>query len=265
MLIAIERRARVPIERRSKMEGIAGKVVIVTGASSGMGEAAARHLAARGASDVLAARRADRIETLAGELSQASGRAMAFAVDVSRREDMQRLAEATIERFGGIDVLVNNAGVMPLSPLERLKVDEWDHMIDVNLKGVLYGIAAVLPHMKERKAGHIITTASVAAYKVFPASAVYSATKHAVRALCEGLRMEVKPYNIRTTLVSPGAVKTELLEHISDKDVQSANQGYVDQVGIPADSYARVVAFAISQPDDVDINEVVFRPTAQEL
>jgi NADP-dependent 3-hydroxy acid dehydrogenase YdfG len=190
---------------------------------------------------------------------------MPFTADVSRREDMQRLAEATIERFGRIDVLVNNAGIMPLSPLDRLNIDEWDRMIDVNIKGVLYGIAAVLPHMQQRKAGHIITTASVAAHKVFAASAVYSATKFAVRALCEGLRMEVKPYNIRTTLVSPGAVKTELLQHISERDVQAANEGYVEQVGISADSYARVVAFAISQPDDVDINEVVFRPTAQEL
>lgn len=247
------------------MKGIEGKVVIVTGASSGLGEAAARHLVANGANVVLAARRSDRITALADELGRGHGRAMAFTADVARREDMQRLAEAAIERFGGIDVLVNNAGIMPLSPLEQLKVDEWDRMIDVNLKGVLYGIAAVLPHMQQRKAGHIITTASVAAHKVFHASAVYSATKYAVRALCEGLRMEVKPYNIRTTLVSPGAVKTELLEHISDADVQSTNRAYVNQVGLSADSYAKVVAFAISQPDDVDINEVIFRPTAQEL
>ena len=247
------------------MEGIEGKVVVVTGASSGMGEAAARHLVARGASVVMAARRSDRIESLADELRGSKGRAMAFTADVSRREDMQRLVEAAIVRFGGIDVLVNNAGIMPLSSLQQLKVDEWDRMIDVNLKGVLYGIAAVLPHMQQRKAGHIITTASVAAHKVFPASAVYSATKYAVRALCEGLRTEVKPYNIRTTLVSPGAVRTELLEQISDGDVKSANQAFVDQVGISADSYARVVAFAISQPDDVDINEVIFRPVAQEL
>jgi NADP-dependent 3-hydroxy acid dehydrogenase YdfG len=138
-------------------------------------------------------------------------------------------------------------------------------MIDVNLKGALNGIAAALPYMKDQKSGHIISTASVAAYKVFPASAVYSATKFAVRALSEGLRQEVKPFNIRTTVISPGAVRTELLEHISETDIQSANQDYVGQVGIPAETYARMVAFAINEPADVDVNEIVFRPTAQEL
>ncbi len=244
---------------------IAGKVIIITGASSGMGEAAARHLAAQGATVVLAARRSDRIDAIAEEITKAGGKAVAFATDVTRPSDMQKVAAAAMEAFGRIDVLVNNAGVMPLSPIERLKIDEWDRMIDVNLKGVLYGVAAVLPHMQAQKSGHIINTASVAAYKVFPGSAVYSATKFAVRGLTEGLRQEVKPYNIRTTLISPGAVKTELLEQISDKDVQSANQDYVGRVGISADSYARVAAFAISQPEDVDINELVFRPTAQEL
>jgi NADP-dependent 3-hydroxy acid dehydrogenase YdfG len=154
---------------------------------------------------------------------------------------------------------------MPLSPLERLKVDEWNQMIDVNLRGVLHGIAAALPYMKEQKSGHIIITASVAAYYVFPGSAVYSATKFALRGLSEGLRREVKPYDIRTTLISPGAVTTELLNHISEQDVQAANQDYVGKVGIPAESYARMVAFAVSQPEDVDVNEIVFRPTAQEL
>ena len=245
--------------------GIEGKVVIITGASSGMGEAAARHLADLGATVVVAARRTERIDRLVAKIVDTGGKALAVATDVTRREDLQRLADVTVERFGRIDVLVNNAGVMPLSPLEGLKIDEWDHMIDVNLKGVLYGIAAVLPVMKRQKSGHIITTASVAGHKVFHASAVYSATKFAVRALSEGLRQEVKPYNIRTTIVSPGAVSTELLDHISDKDVQAANQEYVGKVGVPAASFARVVAFAISQPDDLDINEVVFRPTAQEL
>lgn len=244
---------------------IAGKVIIITGASSGMGEAAARHLAAQGATVVLAARRSDRIDALAEAITKAGGKALAVATDVTSPVDMRKLAAAAMDAFARIDVLVNNAGVMPLSPIERLKIDEWDRMIDVNLKGVLYGIAAVLPRMQAQKSGHIINTASVAAYKVFPGSAVYSATKFAVRGLTEGLRQEVKPYNIRTTLISPGAVKTELLEQISDKDVQSANQDYVGRVGISADSYARVAAFAISQPEDVDINELVFRPTAQEL
>jgi len=154
---------------------------------------------------------------------------------------------------------------MPLSPIECLNLDEWDQVININFNGVLYGIAAVLPYMKEQKSGHIITTASVAAYKVFPASAVYSATKYAVRALSEGLRQEVKPYNITTTVISPGAVKAELLKHISDKDVQSVNQDYVSRVGVSPESYARMVAFAVSQPEDVDVNELVFRPTAKEL
>lgn len=162
-------------------------------------------------------------------------------------------------------MLINNAGVMPLSPIEQRKFDEWDQMIDVNLRGVLHGIAAALPYMKEQKSGHIINTASVAGHKVFAASAVYSATKFAVRALSEGLRQEVKPHNIRTTIISPGAVLTELLDHISDKDVQAANRDYVGQVGIPADSYARLVAFVMSQPEEVDVNEIIFRPTAQDL
>ncbi len=244
---------------------IAGKVILITGASSGMGEAAARHLGAQGANVVLAARRSDRIDALAEAITKAGGKALAVATDVTSPVDVRKLAAAAMDAFARIDVLINNAGIMPLSPIERLKIDEWDRMIDVNLKGVLYGIAAVLPYMQAQQSGHIINTASVAAYKVFPGSAVYSATKFAVRGLTEGLRQEVKPHNIRTTLISPGAVKTELLEQISDKDVQSANQEYVGRVGISADSYARVAAFAISQPEDVDINELVFRPTAQEL
>jgi NADP-dependent 3-hydroxy acid dehydrogenase YdfG len=246
-------------------DNIAGKVIVITGASSGMGEAAARHLAAKGASVALAARRTDRIETVAAEINQAGGKALAVATDVTRLEDVRRLVDTAVETYGRIDVLINNAGVMPLSPVERLKTDEWDRMIDVNLKGALNGIAAALPYMKDQKSGHIISTASVAAYKVFPASAVYSATKFAVRALSEGLRQEVKPFNIRTTVISPGAVRTELLEHISETDIQSANQDYVGQVGIPAETYARMVAFAINEPADVDVNEIVFRPTAQEL
>lgn len=244
---------------------IEGKVIIVTGASSGLGEAAARHLAAEGASVVLAARRNDRIGMLANAITAAGGKAVSLATDVTNHRDMEKLAAMAVESFGKIDVLINNAGVMPLSPIERLKIDEWEQMINVNFKGVLYGIAAVLPYMKKQKAGHVISTASVAAYKVFPASAVYSATKYAVRALSEGLRQELKPYNIRTTIISPGAVKTELLQHISDLDVQTVNQEYVSRVGVSPESFARMVAFAVSQPEDVDVNELVFRPTAQEL
>ena len=244
---------------------IAGKVIVITGASSGMGAAAARHLASKGGSVVLGARRADRIEALAAEIASTGGRATSVVTDVTRQGDVKRLVETAVETYGRIDVLINNAGVMPLSPLERLKVDEWDQMIDVNLKGVLYGIAAALPYMKQQKSGHIINLSSVAGHKLFGGSAVYSATKFGVRAVSEGLRQEVKPYNIRTTIISPGAVKTELLDHISEKDVQKANQDYVGQVGVPAETFARLVDFAISQPEDVDINEILFRPTAQEL
>jgi NADP-dependent 3-hydroxy acid dehydrogenase YdfG len=246
-------------------ENIAGKVIVITGASSGMGEAAARHLAAQGATVVLGARRIERLERLVAEITAAGGKALAVATDVTERGQVQRLVDAAVESFGKIDVLINNAGIMPLSPLDRLKVDEWDRMIDVNLKGVLYGIAAALPHMQERKSGHIINLSSVAGHKLFGGSAVYSATKFGVRALSEGLRQEVKPHNIRTTIISPGAVKTELLEHISEADIQKANQDYVGEVGVPADSFARIVAFVISQPDELDINEVLFRPTSQEL
>ena len=247
------------------MDNVKGKVVVITGASSGLGEAAARQLAAQGALLAVAARRMDRIEALVADIRNAGGEAIACAADVAKRDDMQKLVDAAVKTFGRIDVVVNNAGVMPLSPMERLKVDEWDRMIDVNLRGVLHGIAAALPYMKAQKSGHIITTASVAGHKVFPGSAVYSATKFAVRALCEGLRQEVKPYNIRTTVISPGAVTTELLDHITESDVQSANRDYVGKVGIPATTYARMVAFAINEPADVDVNEIVFRPTAQDL
>lgn len=244
---------------------IKGKVVVITGASSGMGEATANHLAALGAKVVLGARRTERLEALVEEITRKGGAARALATDVTSRSDVKALADIAVETFGRLDVLINNAGIMPLSPLTNLAVDEWDRMIDVNVKGLLYGIAAALPHMTRQKSGHIINTASVAGHLVFPASAVYSGTKFAVRAISEGLRQEVKAFNIRTTILSPGAVKTELLDHISDGQVQAANREFVDAVGIPADSYARMAAFAISQPDEVDINEIIFRPTAQQL
>ena len=244
---------------------IEGKVVVITGASSGIGEATARHLADQGAKVVLGARRLDRLETLVKDIEARGGAARALATDVTSRGDVQALVDAAVEQFGRVDVLINNAGIMPLSPLANLAVDEWDRMIDVNVKGVLYGIAAALPHMIRQKSGHIINTSSVAGHLIFPASAVYSGTKFAVRAISEGLRQETKGHNIRTTILSPGAVKTELLDHISDPDVQEANRTYVGAVGIPADSYARMAAFAISQPDEVDVNEILFRPTRQEL
>ncbi|HDH7848988.1 SDR family oxidoreductase (plasmid) [Klebsiella pneumoniae] len=244
---------------------IKDKVIIITGASSGMGEAAARHLATKGAKVVLAARRSSRIDALAKEINEQGGTAMAIATDVTREDDVKKLVDTTVSQWGRIDVLINNAGVMPLSPLDQVKVSEWNQMIDVNLRGVLHGIAAALPYMKAQKSGHIINTASIAGHLVFPASAVYSATKYAVRALTEGLRKETCAYNVRATIISPGAVSTELLEHISDKDVQAVNQEYVGKVGVPPETYARMVAFAISEPEDVGINEIIFRPTAQDL
>jgi NADP-dependent 3-hydroxy acid dehydrogenase YdfG len=247
------------------MENIEGRVVVITGASSGLGEATARHLSSLGASVVLGARRVDRLHSLADELTRRGGKALALATDVTRCDQVKQLADSAAEKYGRIDVMINNAGLMPQSLLERLKIDEWDRMIDVNIKGVLYGIAAALPHMKRQKAGHIINVSSVAGHKVRPGGTVYSATKHAVRVISEGLRQEVKPYNIRSTVISPGAVDTELPDTITDPDVSVAMRKFYDDFAIPADSFARAVAFAMSQPDDVDINEILFRPTRQEF
>jgi NADP-dependent 3-hydroxy acid dehydrogenase YdfG len=244
---------------------IDGKVVVITGASSGLGEATARHLAAQGATVVLGARRIDRLQALADELTRSGARVRVMATDVTDRGQVQRLVDGAVQAYGRIDVMLNNAGLMPQSPLERLKVDEWDRMIDVNIKGVLYGIAAALPHMKLQKSGHIINVSSVAGHKIRAGGAVYAATKHAVRALSEGLRQEVKAYNIRTTVISPGAVATELPDTISEPDVAATMRKMYDEIAIPADSFARVVAFAMSQPDDVDINEILYRPTRQEF
>jgi NADP-dependent 3-hydroxy acid dehydrogenase YdfG len=244
-------------------QNIDGKVVVITGASSGLGEATARHLAIEGAKLVLGARRLDRLQALAQELNL--GTDAAVETDVTDRAQVKRLVDAAVAAHGRIDVIVNNAGLMPHSPLERGKVDDWDRMIDVNLKGVLYGIAAALPHMTRQKSGHIINVSSVAGHKVRPGSAVYAATKAAVRMLSEGLRQEVKPYNIRTTIISPGAVQSELPQSITEADVAKGIQDFYTAYAIPADSFARMVAFAISQPEDVDVNEILFRPTAQEL
>jgi NADP-dependent 3-hydroxy acid dehydrogenase YdfG len=244
---------------------IEGKVVVITGASSGLGEASARLLAAERASVVLGARRQDRLQSLAGDINASGGRALAVTTDVTDRAQVKRLVDAAVQAYGRIDVMINNAGLMPQAPLERLKIDEWDRMIDVNLKGVLYGIAAALPYMQQQKSGHIINVSSVAGHKVGPGFAVYAATKHAVRALSEGLRQEVKPYNIRTTVISPGAVATELPNGVTDPAAAERIREFYAEVAIPADSFARTVVFAMSQPDDVDINEILFRPTRQEI
>jgi NADP-dependent 3-hydroxy acid dehydrogenase YdfG len=244
---------------------IKDKVVVITGASSGLAEATARFLSAQSASVVLGARRADRIQALAGELKGRGGKALAITTDVTHRDQVKKLVDAAVQSYGRIDVMINNAGLMPQSPLDRLKIDEWDRTIDVNIKGVLYGIAAALPHMKQQKAGHIINVSSVAGHKVRAGGAVYAATKHAVRALSEGLRQEVKPYNIRTTVISPGAVATELPSSITEPDVAENIHKFYEAFAIPADSFARAVAFAISQPEEVDVNEILFRPTRREL
>jgi NADP-dependent 3-hydroxy acid dehydrogenase YdfG len=243
---------------------IEGKVVVITGASSGLGEAAARHLSAQGARVVLGARRRDRIDALSSELHARGGEAIAMTTDVTSCEQVKKLVDAAVQACGRIDVMINNAGLMPQSPLDRLKIDEWDRMIDVNIKGVLYGIAAALQPMKQQKSGHIINVSSVAGHKVRAGGAVYAATKHAVRALSEGLRQEVKPYNIRTTVISPGAVATELPDSITEPDVAESFHKFYEEFAIPPDSFARTVAFAIGQPDDVDVNEILFRPTRQD-
>jgi len=244
-------------------EGIQDKVVIITGASSGLGQACARLLASQGAKVVMGARREDRIRDVAAELNAGGAQAVAVRTDVAQRADVERLADAALDAFGRIDVLINNAGVMPLSRLDALQVDEWEQMIDVNLRGVLYGIGAVLPHMKAQRSGHIINVASTAGHRVGPTTAVYSATKYAVRALSEGLRQEMAEYNVRSTIISPGAIATELLDGITDKAIaDQIRHAIVDSM--PAEAVAEAVAYAINQPQNIGINEILLRPTAQE-
>lgn len=246
-------------------DNISGKVIVITGASSGMGEATARDLAAKGARLALGARRQDRLDAIVNEIKDAGGEALAVATDVTRQEDVQKLVEAAKDAYGRVDVIFNNAGLMPLSPLESQRVDEWNQMIDVNMKGTLYGISAVLPIFKEQKSGHVINVSSVYGHKTVATGAVYCATKHAVRSLSEGLRQEVKDYNVRVTVISPGAVDTELTDHITEPELGDNVRDFVSQIAIPARTMADMVSFAISQPDNVDVNEVLFRPTAQPV
>ncbi len=248
------------------MSNIQDKVIVITGASSGLGEAAARHLAASGAKLVLAARRADRLETLVAEIEAKGGQAWAVTTDVAKRDDVENLIRQAVEKFGHVDVLINNAGVMPLAPMALRKVDEWDQMIDVNIKGTLYGIAAVLPGMQARKSGHIINLSSVAGLKVSGGlGTVYSATKFAVKAISEGLRTEVAGDNIRVTTLYPGAIDSELKHGSSDAASGSAMQAFYAANEIGADSIARAIAYAIEQPADVAINEITIRPTRQDF
>jgi len=198
-------------------------------------------------------------------LGRNGGKALTVLTDVTQYEQVKRLVDAAVQTYGRVDVMINNARLMPHSPLERLKIDDWDRMIDVNLKGVLYGIAAALPYMKQQKSGHIINVSSVAGHKVRPGSAVYAATKTAVLVISEGLRQEVKPYNIRTTVISPGAIATELPDSITEPDIAENIRKFVSEIALPAESFARAVAFAMSQPEDMDVNEILFCPTKQEL
>ncbi|MCF2540860.1 SDR family oxidoreductase [Streptomyces sp. FB2] len=237
------------------------KVVLITGASSGIGEATAHHLAAAGHQVMAGARRTDRLAELAEDVRAAGGVLDHHALDVTRRDSVESFVGAALDRYGRIDVLVNNAGVMPLSPMADLRVDEWDRMIDVNLRGTLHGIAAVLPRMREQGAGHIVNIASVAGHRVDPTAAVYCATKHAVRALSEGLRQETR--DIRVTLISPGFTQSELLDHGGAPEAQAAARTAAQHLAIPATAVAEAIGFALDQPAAVDVNEIVVRPTAQ--
>jgi NADP-dependent 3-hydroxy acid dehydrogenase YdfG len=242
---------------------IKGKVVVITGASSGIGEAIAKHLTSLGALVSLGARRKEKLDQLVDDIKASGGQAASFITDVTKREQVDALVKGTVDTFGKVDVIINNAGLMPLSKLENLRYEEWEKMIDTNIKGVLYGIGAALPIFKEQKSGHFINVSSVAGHRVGPGAAVYSATKFAVRALSEGLRQEVKPYNIRTTIISPGAIKTELPDTITDDKIRGTLQNVFD-IAISPESIARAVAYVIEQPEEFDVNEIILRPTAQQ-
>uniref|UniRef100_A0A832M3K8 SDR family oxidoreductase n=1 Tax=Oscillatoriales cyanobacterium SpSt-402 TaxID=2282168 RepID=A0A832M3K8_9CYAN len=242
------------------MLNVENKVVVITGASSGIGAATAKLLANNGAKVVLGARRLDRLEALAKEIHAAGGIAEYQSLDVTQRSQLEEIVQSAQHKFGQVDVLINNAGIMPLSALDQLKVDEWDRMIDINIKGVLYGIAAALPMMKAQKSGQIINLSSIGGHAVSPTAAVYCATKFAVGAISEGLRQEVGG-DIRVTIISPGVTESELADSITDETARSGMQAF-RKVSIPAEAIARAILFAIAQPDDVDVSEIIVRPTA---
>ncbi|RCG15667.1 SDR family NAD(P)-dependent oxidoreductase [Streptomyces diacarni] len=244
------------------MSEIEGKVVAITGASSGIGEATALLLAARGARLVLGARRSARLAGLVARIEEAGGTAVQIRTDVTRRDDLRALVALATESFGRLDVLVCNAGVGTISPLDDLRVDEWTHMVDVNVKGVLHGIGAALPVFRAQGTGHFVTTASTAAFRIVPTMAVYAGTKFAVRALCEGLRQEAGD-SLRVTTVSPGATATDFAEASTNSQVRAEIARVRDDIAIAPEAIARAIAFAIEQPADVDVNDIVVRPTAQ--
>ncbi|MFD6447721.1 SDR family oxidoreductase [Promicromonospora sp. NPDC060204] len=237
------------------------KVVLVTGASSGIGEATAVRLAAEGHDVVLAARRTDRLDAVAEKIRSDGGRAATLSLDVTDADAVRTAVDTVVQEHGRIDVIVNNAGVMPLSRLDALLVHEWDQMIDVNVRGLLHGIAAVLPHFRRQGGGHVVTVASVGAHEVYPTSAVYSATKFAAWAVTEGLRLESDP-GIRATTITPGTVESELADHVTDPGAAEYMRTFRRNL-IPADAIARAISFALAQPADVDVNEIIVRPAAQ--
>ena len=244
------------------MLNVENKVVAITGASSGIGEATAKLLAQNGAKVVLGARRTDKLEKLVKEIYSSGGTAEFKAVDVTDREDVKAFVEFVKDKFGRVDVIFNNAGVMPLSPMNALKVEEWDNMINVNIRGVLNGIAAGLPIMEAQGSGQIINTASIGAHVVVPTAAVYCATKYAVWAISEGLRQELQ--HIRVTTLSPGVVDTELGSDITDESSKGLLEDF-RKTALPSEAIARAVLYAVSQPDDVDVNEVIVRPVGQTM
>ncbi len=241
------------------------KVAIITGASSGIGEATAKLLAAEGSTVVLTARRVDKLKSLEAEINKSGGKALAIAADVTKLKDLEKVAKETLDAFGQIDILVNNAGLMPLSFVKNLHVAEWDQMIDVNIKGVMYGVAAVLPTMMEQKSGHIINISSLAGRKIVPSAAVYCATKFAVTAFSEGLRAELTPeQNIRVSVIEPGAVATELTTTITDGDVlKNILPFFTDIKPLQAVDIAEAILYAVTRPKHVNVNEILILPTAQ--
>ncbi|MET4781807.1 SDR family oxidoreductase [Glaciihabitans sp. UYNi722] len=242
--------------------GINGKVIAITGAGSGIGEATALLLAERGGKVVLGARRTERLEAVASQIAAAGGEAIFARVDVSRRDDLESFVSLATTTFGRLDVLVSNAGVMPISPLDELRVNDWEAMIDINVKGVLYGIAAALPVFREQKTGHFINTGSTATLRIVPTMAVYSASKLAVKAITEGLRQEAGA-DLRVTLVTPGMTSTEGASGVTNPDIRANLQKTIDDMAMPASAIARAIAYAIEQPAGVDVGEIVVRPTAQ--
>jgi NADP-dependent 3-hydroxy acid dehydrogenase YdfG len=244
------------------MAGIEGKVVAITGASSGIGAATARRLAANGARVVLGARGTQRLASLANEIANAGGQVIYTSTDVRRREDMVALVGLAKDRFGRLDVLISNAGVGPLSPLDDLRVDEWDAIIDTNIRGLLYGIAAALPLFRAQQTGHFVNVASTAAHRIVPNMAVYAAAKSAVRVISEGLRQEAGD-KLRVTVISPGFIKTELASSINDLVLREQIEQTMEKMAISPDAVAQTIAFAINQPAQVDVGEIIVRPTAQ--